>query len=90
MDLGTSSVDLNSGSGSGSGGGAEVIDLDALLGSNDGGSNYGGGINLIQIQWQYKLGNDNIFSLDNNTTTFGNTAQASAPSTTDGSTITKC
>ena len=81
LDLGSSSVDLNSGSGSGSGGGAEVIDLDALLGSNDGGSTSGGGINLdTNTGGNTSSGTDNMFSINDNTTTFGNTAQASAPS----------
>ena len=77
LDSGSKEInlDLGSGSGSRSGGGAEVIDLDALLGSNDTGSS--GGINLDA---NTSSGSDNIFSLDNNTTTFGNTAQASAPS----------
>ena len=65
-------LDLGSGSGNGSGGGsgsagggssAEVIDLDALLGSNDAGSSSGGGINLDTNT----SSSDNIFSLDNNT-----------------------
>ena len=77
MDLGSSSVEAEVVAVAG---GAEVIDLDALL------------VQmmleaweevliliLIQILIQYS-GSDNIFSLDNNTTTFGNTAQASGSS----------
>ena len=84
LDSGSKEInlDLGSGSGSASAGGAEVIDLDALLGSNDAGSS-GGGINLdtnTNTNTNTSSGSDNIFSLDNNTTTFGNTAQASAPS----------